>query len=148
MKNTLILAFLAIFTFTSNGCIETRHEVDPTANLTSYKYVAVYDSDEASFLELHLEGIFRELGFEPVGDKEAERFKKGECFGVRYVWSIEGRKILLLEDFATGKTLVSCLVRGMSSPDRIAAKFHAELAMALGKPVPERRKKRRASNPN
>jgi hypothetical protein len=81
--------------------------VSTTADFTKYDTVTIYDSKYASHIELELEMIFEELGYNVVGEAEA----KPGTMGVRYngVWPSYTyfKATLLLEDAITDKTLAS-----------------------------------------
>ncbi len=137
VKHSFLLLLVILF----HGCGNSRSMKDPEANLSTYRFVTIYNSTEASFIELELEGVFRELGLKPIGDNEVDKLQKGECFGVRYV--VGGQMgdsysaTLLLEDAITDKTLVTCNAstswRAFNSPNRewVKKKIIEELRKAL-----------------
>lgn len=86
--------------------------MDHDADLSSFNYATVYESENASFIELELESMMESLGYEVIGPKEAQRSfsRKGHVLGVRYHrHKYEGETTLrvLIEDMHTGKTLIT-----------------------------------------
>ena len=82
-----------------------------------HSYIAVYDSEDASFLELQLQQIFESLGYKVIGEKEASKYPN-QTLGVRYNVSgsfYESKIVVTLEDMTTDKTL--CTIQGSAYDD-------------------------------
>jgi hypothetical protein len=111
-SSAVILAAVALIVSIS-GCSNSRTMVDRNMDMSTYRYATVYDSDFASFIELELESMMQSLGYETIGEKEAQRRfqRKGHVLGVRYVRThINSKSVLLrvlIEDQYTGKTILT-----------------------------------------
>jgi len=116
---TILLTTCAIFFLT--GCAspikDSSSALEPGVEMELYKYVTIYDSESASFIEQALQNLFRKVGFSIIGEKEAVNHKPGTVLGVRYTEGIRGqvcKLTVLLEDFTTDLTVLTVQGRGRS----------------------------------
>lgn len=89
MKNLLMAVCLILFATALCGCGSTRSKLMVSnavergeVQLGSFKYVVIYDSEKASFIELELEDLFEQNGLRVIG--EADIKNPSITLGARY----------------------------------------------------------------
>lgn len=132
----LALACATSGTFMASNSLERGH-----IRLSNYRYVVIYDSESASFIELELEKLFESRGFVVVGERGIT--DATQTLGVRYQeylptnyygQVINGRLTISLEDIASDKTLLTLSSGGSYvQRDSIWKKLAKELEAALAK---------------
>jgi|TARA_B100001971_G_C18034168_1_gene454135 hypothetical protein len=109
----LLLALCLINMLFLIGCVTTDTMVSSSIDrneirLGDYKSVFVYQSEQASFIELELEQLFESAGLKVIGIKEANNFPESSVLGVRYTEKNIRTEIELtiqLIDYTTDKSL-------------------------------------------
>jgi len=100
------------------GCTSSRLAVALNVDLSAYEYVVisktyVADSAEMFGLEVEIGNLFLKYGYRIIGDKEVKLFSQIEpqkILVVQYAMSSipeESVCTIVLDDFSTGRTLVS-----------------------------------------
>ena len=119
-KSTLNLLSTLLALLILNGCKsppinDSKIAFEPDMPLDGYLYVAIYDAEEASFIEQNLSSMFRGIGFKVIGENEAPAKPNGSVLGVRYT-SVSGSTLctltVLLEDYDTDRTIITAEGRG------------------------------------
>ena len=119
IKNFTLLAFATIASLCIVGCSSSRIMLSSAiergeVKLSSYKYVVVYDSAEASHMELELEQLLEHNGLRVIGEDDVQN--PSLTLGARYqekaIYNGYGNMIkieltVLLEDMDTDKTLLT-----------------------------------------
>jgi hypothetical protein len=83
-------------------------------NLDTFKYVVIYDSEKASFIELELEALFEHNGLRVIGETDVQnpsvtlgaRYKEAGAYN-SYGQMVSVELTVLLENMADDKTLVT-----------------------------------------
>jgi len=141
-KLTIMLMFFLIF---APGCTNSRLMQSSALDsgeivLRNYKYVTIYDSLAASFIELELEDLFESVGFSVIGENDADKRSGSSILGVRYVEDlarnaygnvISYNMTVLLEDYASDRTLLTATASSTASRSSAWKAVKKELATAL-----------------
>lgn len=112
-----LLAMVSIsILFTSSCATNSKSMRADDFNPKNYNTVTIYDSAEASFIELELAQLFKSIGFKVIGELEVGNYEAGTVLGARYTLRSIGdssKLVILLEDTSTDKTMLT--VEGSAS---------------------------------
>jgi hypothetical protein len=112
----LLLLLIFITGCSSSSMMASSALKNNEISLSNYKYVTIYDSKEASFMELELENLMESNGLKVIGKGDAKKYRKGTVLGTRYtedhIRNGYGNPIgttftISLEDFSSDKTLLT-----------------------------------------
>lgn len=100
------------------GCTSSRLAIAPDVDLSAYRNVVISKTSDANSavmfgLEIEIGNLFPQHGYKIIGDKEAELLSPAEQKSVLVVRGAmssapaESVCTIVLDDFSTGRTLVS-----------------------------------------